>query len=133
MAECKNCTHQGFELFAEEERPELSEEQERYKRVLYESMNPRRRKFIDRMGYENWDPYQAPKDPMDIRTDRTQRTLQDLLLEFARAKGASGRDPAWQAGARECALGIIRKDEKYQGIFDFCLWYADLLQREGHI
>lgn len=119
-------------LFAEEERAELSEEQERYKRALYEQMNPRRRKFIDRMGYENWDPYQAPKEPMDIRTDRTRRTMQDLLQEFTRAKGGAAKDPAWQAGARECAMGIIRRDEKYQGIFDFCLWYADLLQREGY-
>lgn len=134
--DCKTCPgcgplEQKFpQLFAEAAPTELTEEQERYKRALYEQMNPRRRKFIDRIGYEQWDPFQAPKDPLDIRTDRTNRTLQDLLREFMAASNGRGKDTAWQAGVRQCALGIIQKDEKFQGIFDFCLWYAKLLERE---
>ena len=34
---------------------QLSDEQEGLKREIYERMNPRRRKFVDRIGYENWD------------------------------------------------------------------------------
>lgn len=133
---CKDCIgcstrEQKFpRLFDDTPPPELSEEQEQYKRALYEQMNPRRRKFIDRIGYEQWDPFQAPKDPLDIRTDRTSRTLQDLLREFMAASNGRGKDAAWLAGVRQCALGIIQKDEKFQGIFDFCLWYAKLLERE---
>lgn len=118
-------------IFAPEKPAPLSEEQSRFKRILYEQMNPRRRKFIDRIGYDNWDPFQAPKDPLDIRTDSTQRTLRQLLSEFMAQSGGAKRDKAWQAGAAECALGIIRKDDRYQGIFDFCIWYANLLQKEG--
>jgi len=132
---CPECGHaQKMEtphLFEDAPPSELDEEQERFKRVLYEKMNPRRRKFVDRIGYDQWNPFQAPKDPLDIRTDRTQRTLQELLREFMTASGGSGKDAAWKAGARECALGIIQKDEKFQGIFDFCLWYARLLEREN--
>ena len=36
-------------------------------------------------------------------------------------------------GVLECALGIVNRDEKFQGITDFCLWYHDLLKKEGHI
>ena len=43
------------------------------------------------------------------------------------------RDLYYGKGAMECALGVVNKDEKYQGIFDFCLWYHDLLKKEGHI
>ncbi len=118
-------------LFAEEPPRALDEEQEKFKRALYEKMNPRRRKFVDRIGYDQWDPFQAPKDPLDIRTDCTRRTLQDLLREFMSECGSLGHDAAWRSGARECALGIIQKDEKFQGIFDFCLWYAKLLEREN--
>lgn len=127
---CNQCGRKPPALFAEDEAPCLSEEQETYKRVLYEKMSPRRRKFIDRLGYENWDPFQEPKAPLDIRTDRTKRTLQDLLREFMAESGPTGHDAAWQTGVKECALGIIQKDARFQGIFDFCLWYAKLLERE---
>ncbi len=121
----------GMRIFAEEKPATLSAEQEEYKRALYERMKPRRRKFIDRIGYENWDPFQEPKEPLDIRTDATNRTLQELLREFMRACDGQEKDRAWQAGAAECALGIFQKDERFQGIFDFCVWYANLLEREG--
>lgn len=135
---CSGCASNGglaarTDLFEEEQPTPLNEEQELLKREIYERMNPRRRKFVDRLGYENWDPFQAPKDPLDIRTDRTKRTLHELLREFMQATGGAGRDPDWQRGARECALGIIQKDGKYQGIFDFCLWYHSILQKEGHL
>lgn len=130
----KNCAGascgSSVKLFAEEKATELSEEQERFKRALYEKMNPRRRKFIDRIGYDQWDPFQEPKQPLDLRRDRTERTLQELLRDFMRENNGAAHDLAWQKGACECALAIIRKDEKYQGIYDFCLWYASQLQKE---
>ncbi len=119
-------------LFEEEAPPVLTEEQERVKRALYEQMNPRRRKFIDRIGYDIWDPFQEPKEPLDIRKDRTKRTLQELMRDFLKENDSADRDPAWRQGAMDCALGIIKKDERYQGIFDFCLWYNAILDREGH-
>ena len=120
-------------LFEEEAPRDLTAEQARLKREIYEKMHPRRRKFVDRLGYDLWDPFQDPKDPLDIRTERSQRTAQDLLDEFSRAHADASRDRAYRAGAVECAIGIINKDEKYQGIFDFCLWYHDLLKKEGHL
>ena len=30
-------------------------------------------------------------------------------------------------------MGVITKDEKYRGVFDFCLWYYELLQKEGRL
>lgn len=112
----------------------LTDEQEVLKREIYEKMNPRRRKFVDRIGYEEWDPFQKPNDPLDIRLDATKRTTQQLIREFlqvAAQKGEYGND--YGRGALECALGVVNKDEKYLGIFDFCLWYYDLLKKEGHI
>lgn len=57
-------------MFRDSTKQELTEEQEQLKREIYERMNPRRRKFIDRIGYDEWDPFQKPNDPMDIRVDR---------------------------------------------------------------
>lgn len=112
----------------------LTGEQEELKRQIYEKMHPRRRKFIDRIGYDNWDPFQKPNDPLDIRLDVTKRTTQQLVREFlqhAAKKGQYSND--YGRGALECALGVVNKDEKYLGIFDFCQWYAELLRKEGHI
>lgn len=119
-------------LFEEETPPDLTEEQKNVKRAIYEKMSPRRRKFIDRIGYDVWDPFQEPKEPLDIRKDRTRRTLRELMRDFLRENDAADRDPAWRRGAHDCALGIIKKDERFQGIFDFCLWYNSILDKEGH-
>jgi len=113
----------------------LTAEQEALKRELYEQMAPRRRKFIDRIGYTHWDPFQKPKDPLDIRLDVTKRTTQQLVREFlqhAAAREAQlGND--YRRGALECALGVVNRDEKYLGAFDFCLWYHKLLKEEGYL
>ena len=113
---------------------QLTEDQEAQKRQIYERMNPRRRKFVDRIGYANWDPFQKPNDPLDLRMDVTKRTTQQLGREFlqhAAKKGQYSNDYA--RGALECALGVVNRDEKYLGTLDFCLWYRDLLRKEGHL
>jgi hypothetical protein len=113
----------------------LTAEQAALKRDLYEKMAPRRRKFIDRIGYDHWDPFQKPNDPLDIRLDVTKRTTQQLVREFlqqaAEREEQLGND--YRRGALECALGVVNRDEKYLGIFDFCLWYHNVLKEEGYL
>ena len=64
----------------------LTAEEEKLKRDLYEKIPPRRRKFIDRIGYDKWDPFPEPNEPVEIRTDITKRTAQQLMQEFVRSK-----------------------------------------------
>lgn len=108
----------------------FSEEEEEQKRLFYERMSPRRRRFVDRIGYENWDPFEAPKEPMDIRTDVSERTVQQLVHEFLRSASHELHGGEYARGATECALGIVARQEKYQGVLDFCVWYHELLQKE---
>ncbi len=105
-------------MFRDGQPQELTPEEEASKRQMYESLKPRGRKWVDRIGYDKWDPFQKPNDPLDIRQDVTKRTTQQLVREFLQAKAA---------------LGIVNHDETMLGTFDFCLWYADLLKREGHM
>lgn len=118
-------------LFPPEEPTPLTEDGQKLKRQIYESMSPRRRKFIDRIGYEQWDPFQEPKEPLDLRRDRTNRTLQELIGDFLKDAGGDAKDQAWRKGVMECALGIIKKDARFQGVFDFCLWYHKQLRKEN--
>jgi hypothetical protein len=115
---------------------ELTPEQEASKRKMYEKLKPRGRKYVDRIGYENWDPFMKPNDPLDIRQDVTKRTTQELVREFlqtvARTNGESYSNEYAQ-GALQAALGIVNRDVTMIGTMDFCLWYVDLLKREGHL
>jgi hypothetical protein len=109
------------------------EEYEKLKRQLYESISPRRRKFIDKLGYENWEPWAEPFHPADIRKDSiTNMTAKDLLLEFLASRPESDRlDPAYARPCQELAMGVVNKEERYRPIFDFCTWYLERLRSEG--
>lgn len=78
--------------------------------------------------------FQKPNDPLDIRQDVTKRTTQQLVREFLQAMANSDKYSNEHAqGLSKAALGIINHDETMLGTFDFCLWYADFLKREGHM
>ncbi|MCJ7618056.1 MAG: hypothetical protein MUO43_16120, partial [Desulfobacterales bacterium] len=62
------------------------EEEEKRKRAILDNMSPRNRKYILKKGYDKWDPFQEPKDPIDIRKDKTKRTSQMLIREFLQLK-----------------------------------------------
>lgn len=119
---------------------ELTAEEEKLKRDLYERISPRRRKFIDRIGYDKWDPFPEPNDPVEIRTDVTKRTAQQLMKEFMRAKKCeaqlSGEEESSEAfiqGAMEAAIGVVNKQDKFLGAYEFAAWYHELLKKEGHV
>ena len=119
---------------------ELTEEQEKLKRDLYEKISPRRRKFIDRIGYDNWDPFPEPNEPNDMRTDISKRTVQQLIQEFTRAKrmetqltGEAAPSEEFMKGVMQAAAGIVNKQDKFLGTYEFAAWYHKLLKKEGYI
>jgi len=108
-----------------------SEEEAKRKKAIFDSMTPRRQKHILKKGYEKWDPFQEPKDPIDIRKDKTKRTTQALVREFLQALGSEEYSNAYGRGVFEICLGIINNDERYRAMYDFSVWYSELLKREG--
>lgn len=109
----------------------LTGEQEHRKKMIFEGMSARRRNHILKKGYENWDPFQEPKDPIEIRRDTTRRTSQMLIREFLQSRKMEEYSNAYGRGVLELALGIINNDERFLGMFEFSCWYRDLLDREG--
>jgi hypothetical protein len=108
------------------------EEEEKRKTAIFESMSPRRQKYILKKGYENWDPFQEPKDPIDIRKDKTKRTTQSLVREFLQTIDFEEYSNAYGRGVFELCLGLINNDDRYKGMYEFSVWYRELLNREGH-
>ena len=108
------------------------EEAGRRKRAVFESMSPRRQKHILRRGYDRWDPFEEPKDPIDIRKDKTKRTTQDLVREFLQTRPGDSQNNAYNRGVLEIALGIVNADDRFRGMYEFACWYRELLVKEGH-
>ncbi len=109
-----------------------SQEAEDRKKAVFDSMSSRRQKHILKKGYDKWDPFAEPKDPIDIRKDRTNRTTQMLVREFLQSRDAEGYSNAYGRGVLEMALGIVNDDDRFLGMYDFARWHQELLKKEGH-
>ena len=112
---------------------ELTPEQEKRKRAIFESMSPRRQKHILKKDYEKWDPFMEPKDPIDIRRDKTRRTTQMLVREFLQTRNDDNYSNEYGRGVFDFCLGIVNNDERYRAMFEFAVWYHELLRKEGHL
>lgn len=108
----------------------LSPEEEERKKTIFDRMSPRRQKHILKMGYENWDPFQEPKDPIDIRGDKMKRTTHMLVREFLQSHESDKYGNAYSRGVLDLCLGLINDDERYIGMYDFACWYRDLLKKD---
>jgi hypothetical protein len=105
---------------------------EEKKKAVFESMSPRRQKFIrDKVGYEKWNPFEKPKDPIDIRRDKSRRTSQMLVREFLQSRPMEGYSNSYGRGVLEMAIGIINDDDRFIGMYEFALWHKKLIEVEG--
>lgn len=107
------------------------DEVEKRKKVIFDSMGKRGQKQILKNGYDEWDPFEEPYEPVDIRVDVTQRTSQELIRAFLQSVEHDGYSNEYGEGAFEVCLGIINGKEKHKGIYDFCVWYSNQLEAEG--
>ena len=108
-----------------------SEEAEARKKAVFDCMSPRRQKYILKKGYAKWDPFEEPKDPIDIRKDKSKRTTQMLVREFLQSRDSERSSNAYARGVLEMALGIVNEDERFIGMYEFVLWHRELLRKEG--
>lgn len=110
---------------------EFSPEQiEERKRAVLEGMSERRRKHVLKKGYEKWDPFLEPKDPIDIRRDPTRRTTKMLVREFLQSVPFNDYSTQYGSGVLEMAMGLINDDDRCRGMYDFSCWYKELLKKE---
>ncbi len=108
-----------------------NEEKEVRKKSIFDSMGKRGQKRILREGYEEWDPFAEPKDPIDIRQDVTKRTAQELVREFLHNHRDESHSAIFGEGVLEIALGLMNDNDKCRGMFEYSRWYAELLKAEG--
>ena len=111
--------------------PELTSDQKQRKEFIFNSMSPRRQKHILKKGYDKWDPFIEPQDPIDIRKDKTKRTSQSLIQEFLQSCPMDSYSNDFGRGAFEMCLGLINNEERFKGMYEFACWYCELLKKEN--
>jgi hypothetical protein len=111
---------------------QLTPDQEAQKKAIFDRMSPRRRKHVqEKYGYEAWNPFEMPNDPIDIRRGPTGRTLDQLIREFLQLHPEQRLSTHYNNGVQQAAMGIMSGDERIRGIYDFSVWYHELLQKEA--
>jgi hypothetical protein len=107
-------------------------EEEKRKKAVFDAMSAKSRKRILDKGYENWDPFLAPKDPIDIRMAQRRETALSLMKRFLRARPDQDYSKEYSQGAWEACMGIVGGDDRWHGVYDFACWHRDFSQ-DGEI
>ena len=110
---------------------DMEEKKEERKKAIFESMSPKRQKHILKRGYDKWDPFEEPKDPIDIRKDKTHRTSQMLVREFLQTRNADAYSNEYGRGVLEICLGLVNQEDRFLAMYEFSIWYHELLIKEG--
>lgn len=99
------------------------EEFERRKRAIFEQMSPRGQKRILKMGYENWDPFQEPKDPREQIRSATALQATMILAEFYQTQGQDERLRSHHKELLDLCRGLLREDPRALALSAFCCWF----------
>jgi len=110
----------------------IPNEEEIRKKAVFSGMSPKRQKQILNKGYEKWDPFTPPKDPIDLKGGMLEKNTYELIREFFQSRSTECYGKEYGKGALDICLGIMNKEERFLGMFDFICWYQDRLRREDH-
>ena len=113
-------------------------EQERRKRLIFESMSPRMRRRIEKRGYDEWDPFLKPKEPPFVRTER-EPGLPENPLELYHAYlshlllTGEGEEisETYRQGVMEACQIIRTMEERVRAFHDFYVWYRKAGEEKG--
>jgi hypothetical protein len=100
-----------------------SPEAEERKKAIFDSMSPKVQKHILKKGYDLWDPFMEPNDPIELRKEKQNLTAREITRSFLGACDFSEYSNAFGQGAWEICKGLIDEDDRYKGMYAFCVWY----------
>jgi hypothetical protein len=116
----------------------LTPEEEKQKRLIFESMSPRRRRMIEKRGYDNWDPFMMPKEPPFMKGFEKKKGLPDNPLELyhyymrrrQEANLPEEMSNQYREGIMEACQFIKIHEERIKAHHDFYAWYRAEKDRE---
>jgi len=106
-------------------------EREIRKKAIFDSMGKRGQERILRMGYENWDPFQEPKDPRERIFGSASVTASALVKGFLESAGGHEESVSLHKELFDLCRGLIQEEPRAKAIFDFCTWYKEHANKLG--
>lgn len=107
------------------------EDIEKRKKAIFDAMGKRAQKSILKKGYEKWDPFQEPKDPIEIRKDLSGFTVNQLVNRFFYDYPELEKNNAYRKVVEDMALGVVTDDDRIKASYLFSKWYRKILDESG--
>jgi hypothetical protein len=104
------------------------EEYEYRKKAIFDGMGKRGQERILRIGYENWDPFEVPKDPRERIFSSASLKSTALVREYLESAGIAGESVSVHKELFDLCRGLIQGERRAEIIVDFCAW---LKERKG--
>ncbi|HAA04057.1 MAG TPA: hypothetical protein DCZ69_15070 [Syntrophobacteraceae bacterium] len=102
---------------------ESSSEYETKKRAIFEGMSQRGQKRILRLGYENWDPFQEPKDPREQILGTVYVKADTIVRQFYAANPTNEGACDFHKDLLDFAVSLLRGERRAQILHEFCNWF----------
>lgn len=101
---------------------EMSEQQDQ-KRAIFESLSDRAKKYVAKVGYDKWDPFQLPNDPLDLRKFTTDKTARAMAMGFLQQRKEEHYSNTYAKAVMDMCMGLMDNDERYLAMYEFSRWY----------
>jgi hypothetical protein len=98
------------------------EEYEFRKKAIFDGMSKRGQERILRIGYQNWDPFEEPKDPRERIFGAASLKAGALVQEYFETVAHKEESVAVRKELFELCRGLIQKESRASVIVDFCAW-----------
>ena len=98
------------------------EEYEFKKKAIFDGMSRRGQKWVLKVGYENWDPFEKPKDPRERIFSSASVKAGTLVREYYESAGGKEESVAVNRELFELCLGLLHGEGRAKTVVDFCAW-----------
>jgi hypothetical protein len=98
------------------------EEREYKKKAIFDSMAKRGQERILRIGYENWDPFEEPKDPRERIFGSDSLKAGALIREYYEATGNKEESVAVYKDLFDLCRDLLHGEPRAKVVVDFCAW-----------
>ena len=102
---------------------EPDNEYEVKKHAIFDGMSKRGQQRILRLGYENWDPFQEPKDPREQIRSTVYVRADAIVRRFYAANPTNEGARDFHKDLLDFAVALLRGERRALILHEFCRWF----------
>ena len=107
------------------------EEYDIRKRAIFDGMSKRGKERVLKIGYENWNPFEEPKDPRERIFSSASLKAAALVREYYGSTGEKTESAAVHKELFELCRGLLQGENRAKAIVDFCAWVRNRVGLES--